>query len=128
MKDSLLRCLWIGLAGSAGALARFGVGRAFGRLNVYFPVGTMVINLTGSLFLGWFSTYVGPRNVTDTFRLAIGVGFVGAYTTFSTYMYESNDLIDKGAGLKATANLIGSLVLGVLAVRLGIILAGGRQL
>jgi CrcB protein len=56
-------------------------------------------------------------------RLSIGVGFVGAYTTFSTYMYESNQLLEQGAGIKAMVNLIGSLVLGMLAVRLGILIA-----
>jgi CrcB protein len=123
MTQLLFRCLAIAVAGSAGALARFGVARLFGLLNLQFPLGTMFINLSGSLFLGWFLTYTGPRNVSDTFRLAIGVGFVGAYTTFSTYMYESFSLLNKGAVLEAMVNLIGSLILGMLAVALGVWLA-----
>jgi CrcB protein len=123
MKTWLLRYLAVGVAGFVGALARVGVAQAIGRLGYRFPLGTMVINITGSLFLGWFLTYAGNRTISDTTKLAIGAGFVGAYTTFSTYMFESNKLIDEGAGIEATVNLVGSLVLGILAVRVGMWLA-----
>ena len=123
MKVLLLRYLAIGAAGFVGAITRVVVATLFGRLNVRFPIGTMVINVTGSLFLGWFLTYCTSRNVADTTRLAIGAGFVGAYTTFSTFMYESSRLADEGAGLEAIMNLLGSLVLGILAVRLGMLIA-----
>lgn len=122
MRITLLRYFWVGLAGFLGAIARLGVGQMFGRLNVRFPLGTLVINLSGSLFLGWFLTYATSRNLSDTVRLAIGVGFVGAYTTFSTFMYESNSLADQGARIGAAVNLVGSVVLGLVAVRLGIAL------
>lgn len=123
MKVLLLRCLAVGAAGFVGAVARFLVAILFGRFTGRFPVGTLVINITGSLFLGWFLTYAGSRNLSDMVKLSIGVGFVGAYTTFSTYMYDSNKLLEDGSGIKAMVNLIGSLVLGLLAVRLGILLA-----
>jgi CrcB protein len=123
MKTWLLRYLAVGVAGFVGALARVGVAQAIGRFGYRFPLGTMVINITGSLFLGWFLTYAGNRTISDTAKLAIGAGFVGAYTTFSTYMFESNKLIDEGAGIETTVNLVGSLVLGILAVRLGMWLA-----
>lgn len=123
MKVMLLRSLAVGAAGFVGAVARYMVAMLFGRLNVVFPVGTMVINLTGSLFLGWFLTYCTSRSIPDTAKLAIGTGFVGAYTTFSTFMYESSRLADDGLGLEALVNLLGSLVLGILAVRLGILIA-----
>jgi CrcB protein len=123
MKTLLLRYLAVGAAGFVGAIARVLVATLFGRLNIRFPLGTLVINVTGSMFLGWFLTYVGSRNVSDITRLAIGAGFVGAYTTFSTFMYESSRLADEGAGLEALANLLGSLVLGILAVRLGMLIA-----
>lgn len=120
----LLQYFLVGVAGFFGAITRLAVARVFGQLNIRFPLGTMVINLTGSLFLGWFLTFVTERYpVSDTTRLMIGTGFVGAYTTFSTFMFESNDLIEQNAGLEATANLVLSLVLGILAVRLGIALA-----
>jgi CrcB protein len=126
MKDLLLRYLAIGAAGFVGAIARVLVATLFGRLNVRFPLGTMVINVSGSLFLGWFLTYCTSRSISDTARLAIGAGFVGAYTTFSTFMSESNFLVDDGRGLAAIMNLLGSLVLGILAVRLGILIAHWR--
>ncbi len=96
------------------------------RFNFRFPLGTFIINITGSMFLGWFLTYITRHTVSDTTRLAIGVGFVGAYTTFSTYMWESNKLLEEGAGYLAMLNIIGSLVVGLLAVRLGIMMARGN--
>jgi CrcB protein len=123
MKVLLLRYLAIGAAGFLGAITRVLVATMFGRINVRFPIGTLVINVTGSLFLGWFLTYIGTRNVSDITRMAIGAGFVGAYTTFSTFAYESTRLADEGAGIEAIMNLLGSLILGVLAVRLGMMIA-----
>lgn len=121
----LIEFLAIGGAGFLGAITRYVVSLlCAGLFDTRFPIGTMVINITGSLFLGWFMTVVSTRVVvSDAVRLGIGVGFVGAYTTFSTYMYESNALISSGAWIKAMVNLIGSLVLGLIAVRLGILLA-----
>lgn len=118
--------LAIAAGGAVGAVFRWGVGLACGRLlGTRFPVGTMIINLTGSFFLGWFATIAAGRlTVSDTTRLAIAVGFVGAYTTFSTFMFESNALWDNGALFKAALNLVASIVLGLIAVRLGIALAG----
>jgi CrcB protein len=124
--DTMLQYLAVGVAGFFGAIARLAVGRVCGRaFATNFPIGTMVINISGSLFLGWFLTFVGGRvGISETLRLAIAVGFVGAYTTFSTYMYDSTQLLRGGAILMAMANLIGSLVLGLIAVYLGIWLGG----
>jgi fluoride exporter len=120
MKSILFRFLAIGLAGSIGAIARYVVSLLFGRLNIRFPAGTFFINISGSLFLGWFLAHIATRNVSDNLRLAIGVGFVGAYTTFSTYMYESNKLFDDGLAIAAMVNLVGSVVVGLIAVRVGL--------
>ena len=115
----------IGLAGSVGSILRYVVANVSGRLfGTGFPVGTFIINITGSLFLGWFMTIIRDRMiVSDTVRLAVAVGFVGAYTTFSTFVYESNSLLEDGSGIKAMVNMLGSLLVGVVAVRLGIALA-----
>ncbi len=123
--DTLTRYLVVGLAGSAGAMLRLLVATLCGRwFGTGFPIGTLVINLSGSLFLGWFLTIISQRHVvSDNIRLAVAVGFVGAYTTFSTFAYESNALIEDGALAKALTNLLGSLILGLVAVRLGIWLA-----
>ena len=113
-------------AGALGAVTRLFISRLCGVLfGTSFPVGTFVINITGSFFLGWFSTVIGNRLViSDTTRLAVAVGFVGAYTTFSTFMYESSSLLKDGAQLTAMANLVGSMVVGLLAVWAGIWLGG----
>ena len=121
--DLLLRYLAIGSGGFLGTVARYGLATSFGRWSKTFPVGTLVINVTGSFILGWFAAYSLKRAVPENFRLAVGVGFVGGYTTFSTYMLESNNLLRQGAGLLAMLNLFGSIILGLVAVYLGLLLA-----
>lgn len=122
MKFPLL-ALFIGIAGFVGSIMRWLVGRFFGQMNIHFPLGTLVINITGSLLLGWFLAHAAKHQVSDATRAIIGTGFVGAYTTFSTYMYESNALLYDNAEIKAYLNLLGSLALGIAAVRLGIWIA-----
>ena len=120
--------------GSAiGGLARWGVGVAAARwLGTGFPWGTLAINVSGSLFLGWFTTLLGDRLLqrigwldADALRLMIAVGFTGAYTTFSTFEYETYGLMRDGRGLAGTAYLALSVFLGLAAVRLGVFLARG---
>ena len=123
MKTLFIRCLVVGAAGFVGAIARYLVSLLAGRINLNFPLGTFVINVWGCLFLGWFLGFSGSRNVSEFTKLALGVGFVGAYTTFSTFCYESNSLLSDGSEIKALVNLIGSVVVGLIAVRLGIALA-----
>ncbi len=108
--------------GAVGAVARYLIATTCAALfGSGFPVGTFVINITGSLFLGWFyAIATAGVPMSDTTRLAIATGFVGAYTTFSTYMYESDVLLRDGATIKALVNVIGSVVLGLLAVRVGV--------
>src|SRR3954470_21762131 len=120
MKRVLMQALVVGGAGFFGAIARWLIGIGFGRLNVIFPFGTMIINVSGSFFLGWFMTFMAGKDPKyDNLKLAIGTGFVGAYTTFSTYMYETNAKFEQGAHYQGWANLIGSIVLGMIAVYLG---------
>ena len=113
-------------AGALGAVFRLFIGSLCGAMfGSSFPVGTFVINISGSLFLGWFLAFAQYRvEISDNLRLAIAVGFVGAYTTFSTFMAESNSLLQIGANVKAIAYLTGSLVLGLIAVRFGLWLGG----
>ncbi len=92
-------------------------------LTAAFPIGTFLINISGSFFLGWLMETARTVPISDTTKLALAVGFTGAYTTFSTFMYESHELLGMGAGLKAMANLLGSLLVGLLAIRLGMIVA-----
>lgn len=119
--------------GSAlGGLARWGVTVGSARLfGTGFPWGTFIINLLGSLFLGWFMTVLSERLPAggggwfrpDDLRLMVAVGFTGAFTTFSTFEYESHGLLRDGNGLAGMTYMVGSVLLGLLAVRLGIRLA-----
>ena len=122
----------VSLGSALGGLLRWGVGVAAGRwLGTTFPYGTFFINISGSLFLGWFSTVLSEKLVSgestwlqaDDLRLMIAVGFTGAYTTFSTFEYESHGLLRDGDGLLGITYLFASVFLGLLAVRLGIRLA-----
>lgn len=86
-----------------------------------FPFGTLIINLTGSFLIGLFLTLAAERFLVDPrWRLLIAVGFLGAYTTFSTYAFESYNLLAAGRLMPALLNLLGSSLSGVLAVGLGI--------
>ena len=107
-----------------GANARYLISDwAARKLGVGFPYGTFIINLTGSLLIGLFLTLATERFVVDPrLRLFITIGFLGAYTTFSTYAYESFTLIYQGQWLAGTLNLLGSVLLGVAAVGAGIFL------
>lgn len=124
---TLVNFLAVGGAGCLGAMARYAVAMLSARFfGTGFPIGTFITNISGSFILGWFLGMIGGRvQVSDTVRLAVAVGFTGAYTTFSTYVYESNALLGDGSGLKALFNLLGSVMIGILAVRFGI-LAGQR--
>jgi fluoride exporter len=120
MKYGLFDYLAVAGAGALGAVTRLFVATLFSR---DFPVGTMLINITGSLFLGWFMTIAEQRvTMHATLKVAIATGFVGAYTTFSTYMYESDDMLSRGDSIKALLYLFGSLALGLVAVRAGVLL------
>ncbi len=123
MKQAVLIWLSIGVFGFFGAMARYGVARLFGRFSALFPFGTFFINISGCFFLGWFLTWAQPRlNIPDSIRLGIAVGFVGAYTTFSTYMFESDRMLREGQAMRSVVYMLGSVAVGLIAVRLGVIL------
>jgi len=120
--------LLVAIGGAIGAAARYVLGgQIAAMLGVSFPYGTLVINLSGSFALGLFLTLLSDWLVINPeYRLLVAVGFCGAYTTFSTWTYETATLLERGASLLALLNLLGSLVLGVIAVYAGIFL--GRVL
>jgi CrcB protein len=119
--------LAVALAGALGALARWGIGAWFGHRFPTFPWGTMVINVSGSFILGVMFAVLVERNVgSTTLRLALMTGLLGAYTTFSTFSLETFRLFEDGATGSALANIGFSVVLGLLAVWLGV--AAGRAL
>lgn len=120
MRLMLLRCLAIGVAGFVGAIARYLVTIGFASRSGEFPLGTFIINVSGCLILGWFYTYAQAHNISGTlWYLAIGTGFVGAYTTFSTFILETNLRGQDGAWNIAGTYVVSSVIAGALACWLG---------
>ena len=121
----------VAFGSAVGGLCRWGVGLlAAWLLGPGFPWGTFAINVSGCLFLGWFATLLGDRLLqgvgwidADGLRLMLAVGFVGAYTTFSTFEYESDQMLREGDGFPGLAYIFASVFLGLAAVRLGAFLA-----
>jgi len=114
----------IALAGALGALARYGLEGAVSRRAAAFPWGTFVVNATGALLLGFLFTLFAERlTVAPWLRSAVAIGFLGAYTTFSTLSYETYRLVEDRAYGLAAANAFGSLATGLLAVYVGVVAA-----
>jgi CrcB protein len=126
MMRNWLPYLLVGTGGSLGAIARYVTARWVGTwIDGRFPLGTFLVNMTGSFLLGLLGGVLAARLVprADDVRLALGVGFLGAFTTFSTFEFETHALLEDGAWLPALANVLLSLFLGLLAVRVGLVAA-----
>ena len=117
MKNALL----VALGGSLGALARYGVASLFRRVSD-FPLGTLVINVTGCAIIGFFLAAVNGRwsGINAGWTYLVPIGFVGAYTTFSTYEYEMARLVELGAFSRLAAYFLLSNAVGFAAVVGGI--------
>jgi fluoride exporter len=118
-----VKILLIGIGGLLGANARYWLGlwitTKFAAQSA-FPWGTFVINVTGSFLLGLFSTISRRYGWHETGHLLVAVGFFGAYTTFSTFEYDNLQLLLDGSTTLALRNMAGSLIVGLLAVWLGV--------
>jgi CrcB protein len=119
------RFLSVAAGGSLGAVARYAVSLMVARFWMReFPLATLLINVSGCFILGFFSTFAAERvSIDPSFRLFVATGFVGAYTTFSTFEYETARLTEAGTMLWAAVNVLVSVAAGFLAVRLGVALA-----
>ena len=108
-------------------MLRFWLGSYIGsRMGARFPYGTLVINITGSFILGLFVTLLAGRFAVPrapVLRLVIAIGFVGAYTTFSTFGFETLRLLEEGATAEAFRNALGTLITCAAAAAAGIALA-----
>jgi CrcB protein len=119
----LLKLLYIAVGGAVGALARFGVGEGLMLLlGKAFPYGTLVVNVAGCFLLGMLAA-LHTHALSAEVRTGLAAGFLGALTTFSTFGFETIDQLERGQWLVALANVMANLVLGFLAVWLGLLLA-----
>ncbi len=116
-----MKYLWIALGGALGALARYGLGEwVQHRWPMRFPLGTFIINLTGCLLIGFIVTVLDARLPgPSALRYAIPIGFIGAYTTFSTYELETYRAMHGGWFVIAAGYVFASVVLGLAFVWLG---------
>ncbi len=117
--------LLIAVGGALGSIARFWVGSTIaGRMGSKFPYGTFVINITACVIIGFTLTYLGKRaDLSPAWRFLVPVGFIGAYSTFSTFEWETLSTMRSGAFFLAALYAAGSLILGLAATWCGTALA-----
>ena len=121
----MIRYLLVLIGGGTGAMARYAAGSAImTRFGGTFPLGTLVINVTGSFLIGFLMTMLTERFKLDpNWRLLLVVGFLGGYTTFSSFEWETYSTLRDGARWMGALNVVSSVMLGYAAVWLGAILA-----
>lgn len=116
---------WISVGAILGANLRFLLGKIVTRYtDAAFPYGTLLINLTGSLLLGFFLVWTTERVLADPmWRLLVAIGFCGSYTTFSSYAFETMSYFEQGHWTMFAANILANNLLSLGAVLVGAILA-----
>lgn len=124
MGVTALTYLFIGFGGILGALLRFLLGKYISGKVSGFPLGTLVINVTGSFALSLLFFYFhGGQALNENVYLALTTGVMGAYTTFSTFTYETLQLAQEGRAATASAYLGGNVFLGIIGLLLGKLVA-----
>ena len=118
---------WISLGAVVGGCARYFLSGFVARhFSTTFPYGTLIVNITGSLILGFFLIYSTERVLLDPrWRLLVAIGFCGSYTTFSSYAFETFALMEQSQWLMMSFNIVGNNVLCLAAVLGGAVLAKG---
>jgi CrcB protein len=121
-----MNLVWYVAVGSAvGGASRFALSIVLQQRAGTFPVGTLVVNITGSLILGFLMRYaLGSTSVSAETRALLTTGFCGGYTTFSTFSYETIALIQDGDYRRAATYVVASVALSLVATFLGIFVAG----
>lgn len=118
----MLQILWVGIGGFIGAILRYMVSGSVQQLlrDATFPFGTLAVNLIGSFVFGWLTVLGDQSNVLSTeARAFLFIGFLGAFTTFSTFGNDSYSLLNDGDNLQALLNIGIHIFLGVGAIWLG---------
>ena len=121
--NTVLSYLWVGLGGGLGTMARYAISGLFARhVGETFPWDTLVVNVSGSAFIGLFATLTAPDGrlfVSASTRTFVMLGIFGGYTTFSSFSLQTLALAQDGEWLKAAANSVASVLLCLLGVWLG---------
>jgi len=115
----------VAIGGAMGAVSRYLAGAAVSKsIGTALPYGTFVINILGCLCMGFFMTLISQRGMlSQSWRLFLCVGFLGGFTTFSSFGYESLTLFNQGKLLACLGYAGGSVLLGILAATAGVVLA-----
>jgi len=121
----LVRYFLVALGGALGALARYQLAAIIqARVPAGFPWGTFVVNITGCLVMGIAATLLAERLVVHPgWRFFIPIGFIGAYTTFSTFEYETFRAVTEGSWMIGFSNVAGSVIAGYVALWAGVVIA-----
>lgn len=122
----ITRLLIIGLGGFLGAIARYGTSGLVHQIlrKPWFPYGTLAVNLLGCLLIGFLTELAAQRHLfTPEVRLLVLIGFLGSFTTFSTFGYESFNLLRDGEFGTALINVAANVLFGLIAVWLGYLVA-----
>lgn len=118
-KGVFMQIFLVMIGGFIGAISRFGVGEWFNP-NPGFPYGTLLVNLIGCFFLGWLLTFMNRRNKKRPYvTLLIGTGFIGSFTTFSTFSVETIQLFENGQVFTGLLYVVSSIFVGLLLSFLG---------
>lgn len=119
-----MQWMWVALGGAAGALGRWGLSSAvYGGLGAGWAWGTLTVNVLGCLGLGVIAVWADAATSGEWLRTGLGIGFLGAFTTFSTFSLEAVRMAQEGEGGRAAAYVVVSVVVGILAVLVGMALA-----
>jgi CrcB protein len=121
--------IWIAIGSALGGMARYWCSGVAARLiGEMFPWGTLIVNVVGSLIIGFFATLTGPDGrifVGSAARQFVMIGILGGYTTFSSFSLQTLELLHDGEWLRAAGNITASVLLCLFAVWLGHVLAAG---
>lgn len=125
MPHGLINAVWVAIFGALGALSRWGISRAgYALFGTGFAWGTLLANALGCFLIGFLMhVCLVSDKISDTFRLAITVGFLGALTTFSTFSYETVKYMENGSWTPAVTNIAANVILALAATIGGLALA-----
>lgn len=113
----MMEYLLLGIGGALGSITRYQLGKIITeKSSTSYPIGTFIINITGAVLLGILSSV----NVNKNVYILLGDGFLGAYTTFSTFMYEGFNLFQENEKMNAFIYILSTLILGIIGYTIGL--------